>query len=120
MGVGHPGRKISRREIERDALVVPDELPVLHVEPADGEREKRVYGRFRRSALGAERRLVRGAVRINNDVHDGMVEQDAVKAELGAEQGNDFNIGNDAVHMRVGNFAGLFASVNGEISDVGA
>ena len=64
------------------------------------------------------RRLIRGSVRIGNDVDDWVVKLEGVESKFGAEHGDELYPSNQPVDMRVGNFTRLFASVNGQIAYV--
>ena len=58
------------------------------------------------------------AVGIESDVDDGLIEDDLVEAELGAEKRADLQASDDAVGVSERNLSGGFATVDGDIAHV--
>ena len=83
--IGHPRGKIVGDEVERDALVVPEQFTILNIEAVDGKGEELLDGSFFRGTRNFRLGLIGSAVRINNDVDDRMIEEHGVESELGFE-----------------------------------
>jgi hypothetical protein len=62
--------------------------------------------------------MIDGAVGVDDDVDDRIVEHYRVKTDLGAQGRNYFYASNDAVNMDEGDFAWGLATVDGQIADV--
>ena len=70
------------------------------------------------TALGLPLREVGGAIRIESNVYNGLLEDDFVKTELGTEQRAELQAGYDAVHVGEGNFGSGFAAVDGDAAHI--
>jgi hypothetical protein len=55
---------------------------------------------------------------IKSDVNDGLLEDNFMKAELGAEKRDDFQPSYDAIHVSEGNLGGGLTAVNGNTSHI--
>src|ERR1700683_3371004 len=98
-GIVHGERNVARSEIERNGLVVPEELAALHFEAIDGKSEELLDSVRAGKGAGLALRKVGGAVGIESNVDNGLLEDNFVKAELGTEKRADLQAGDDAVGM---------------------
>ena len=112
-GIAHVRGDAAGREIKRDYPVSPNEFAVANFQTADGEREKLLDRFLARNLFHLWLRLVGAAVRIKNDVDSGMIENHIVEPNVSPQDRPDLHLGHQAVHVSVGNFSGLFATVDG-------
>ena len=96
-GVTHAGRDVGGIEVERSALVVPEQLAAADLEMADGKCKELFDRRLGGGPLHLGFGKIGAAVAMNNQVDDRMFHHDGVEAELGCKQGDD----SDASHNPV-------------------
>src|ERR1700681_3011526 len=96
-------------KIEGNFSIRPQQVAVPHDELINGQCEQLLdRSSLRRSLAHPESGNIRGAVRRNGDVYDGMLESHRVKAELGAQKRDHFQMRHQAVRMRQRNVSWTF------------
>src|SRR5207244_7299022 len=113
-GVGHVGGDVIGLEINRDDLVVPEQLAMAHVQPADREGEQALQRVLGRRALQLGLGLVGSAIGIENNVNDRMIENYGTETKFCSQRGDDFDVRDQAVHVGIGNVAWLLQAMDGE------
>src|ERR1700682_3505020 len=116
VGIIHLQRSIARDEIERDGLIVPENLAVTDFKMVDRERKQLLHwGCAARGRWFSWWKIV-AAVRIKSYMDDGLIEDNIVKCQLGAKKRADFHVGNDVVHVGERNILGWFGPANGKVA----
>src|SRR5271168_225053 len=95
--VVHLQRGIAGREIDRDGLIVPEDLAVAELEMVDGKGEEL----FDRGLAGGRSTFlpqgkIGGAVGMENHVDDGLFQDHFLKTKFGAEKKIELQAGDDA------------------------
>jgi hypothetical protein len=118
IGIVHLERSVASGELERNDLVVPEDLPAADFEAIDGESEELLDGTPAACAAGFSLRKVRAAVRIENNMDYRLLKDDFMEGELGTEKRDDLQAGDDAIGVRERNVSGRLAPMNGYIAHV--
>ncbi len=114
VGIIHLQGHVASGEIEGDGLVVPEQTALTKFQPSDGEGEELFDRSLGRKGAGPPRK-VRGAVRIKDDVDDGLIENHFVKGELGTNQRADLQTGDNVFGVSQGNVGGGLAAMHRNI-----
>src|SRR5271170_779251 len=80
----HLQRRVAGGEINRDRLIVPEDLAVAEFEMVDGKGEELFDRSLAGSSTGLSPRKIAGAIRVESHVNDGLFEDHFLKRQFGA------------------------------------
>src|ERR1022692_1398816 len=118
-GIVHLERSVAGREINRDGLVVPEDLAVADFEMTDGKSKEPLYGSLPGNGAGCSRWKICRAAGIKSYVDHRLLQDDFVEAEFGTKKRADLHAGDDTVHMGERNICGGLPAVYGDSAHVG-
>src|SRR5208283_2417425 len=114
IGICHLKRSVTYREIERNGLIVPQDLSLPKFEVSDGEREE-LFDRSSRGKRARALRKVAGAIGIESNVDHGVVENELMKAKFGTKKRRDLQAADHIIGVSQRNLGGGLAAVYGDI-----
>jgi hypothetical protein len=116
-GIVHLEGSVASGKVNRDGLVVPEELAVPKLEMIDRKSEELLDGGLAFDGADFSGREIGGAIGIESYVDHGLVEDDFVESEFGTEERTDLQASDDAVHVGERNVSGGLTAVDGDIAD---
>src|ERR1700675_1712336 len=119
-GVVQNHRHVASIKIERHFLVFPEKLAALHLDARNRKRDELFHRPLAGGKAYRRRGDVGGAIGIDDDVGDGMLEDQRMQSDRGAEQRNDFQFRLHAVDPEKWDLILGFATVDGEVASIHA
>src|SRR6185437_1723553 len=102
------------RKRKRNLFLVQQKHSIADFEVSDAEIKQSLRRRSCASPLLARRRLVRGAVRIDDYVNGGMINRDIAERDLPREKRNNPYAYTNTVSMNIRRFRWRFKTMNSE------
>jgi hypothetical protein len=114
IGIIHLQPSIASGEVKRYGLVVPKQATMAKIKAINGKGEELLDGSLP-GYIARPLRKVAGAVRIESNVNDGLIEDKFLKSQFRTEQGVDFQAGDNTVRMSERDITSGFAAVDSNI-----
>src|SRR4029077_9817599 len=101
-------------------LVFPQKLAALHLDVRNRKRDELLDWPLGGGKAHLRRGHVGGAIGIDNDVGDRMIERKRMQSDRSAEERNDFHFRLQAVDAHKWDLIRSFAAVDGEVASIHA